>query len=143
MISAPRTLLLCTTLSVLGASGCCCGLGDQASAPPPVLPPATPAVVAPPPPAAAAYDPQFIAMHLTRARAEAGCDAAPAGAIAIFCPALRGWDAGMAAPLPTGPIALVGVTTWIPTTTPFAEADTRLRRLSFLGVRTDATGRYG
>src|SRR5687768_17451052 len=142
---------LVVVLAVVGASGCCCGIGGAPSpsptpSPTPVGP--GPGVVVPQPsvipPPAAAYDPAFIAAHLGRARAEAGCDAgAGAGAIGIFCPALRGWDAGQAAPLPAGPIALVGVTTWIPTAGSFAEFDTRLRRLSFLGLRTDPTGRYG
>jgi hypothetical protein len=102
-----------------------------------------PAVVAPPAPVATAYDAQYIATHLMRARAEAGCDALAAGPTTVFCPALRGWDTGTQGALPAGPVALAGVTTWIPTSTPFAEADAQHRRLSFLGIRTDATGRYG
>jgi hypothetical protein len=142
MIWLARTSIAVSTLALLGTSGCCCGFLDSASAPTPA-PSARPVVGPPPPPTVAPYDPQFIATHLTRARTESGCDAVPTGPTAIFCPALRGWDTGIAAPLPPGPIPLIGVTTWIPTATPFAAADARQRRLSFLVLRSDPTGRYG
>lgn len=138
-------IMIMALASAVVLGGCCCGIGgtSSTSGPAPVPAVVAPAVVAPPAPTATAYDAQYIGAHLSRARAESGCDTMPAGPTAIYCNALRGWDTGTAGALPAGPVALVGVTTWIPTVTSFAEADAQHRRLSFLGIRTDATGRYG
>ena len=128
-------------LSVL-ASGCCCPFvpGGNSGTPPSAA--TSPAPVAAPV-TTTAYDATFIAAHLARARAEAGCDATPTAQLGVFCPALVGWDQGAAAPLPGGSITLAGVTTWIPTLGSFAALDTAQRTFSMLALRADATGRHG